>query len=80
MGDGQGEGCGGEQNLSYLATFPEASRGPTERTGGGGRTPALTRARALPLGVHPNAIPKAVRRGALATANWRRLLPSSKES
>jgi len=61
MGDGQGEGCGGEQNLSYLATFPRPSRGPTEPLAGAVEPPRSP-ARALPLAVHPNAIPKAVRR------------------
>jgi hypothetical protein len=38
------------------------------------------RALAHDLGVHPSAISKAVRRGALAAAEWRRLLRSGKES
>ena len=38
------------------------------------------RALAPHLGVHPSAIPKAARRGALAAAEWRRLLRDNKES
>lgn len=66
---------------------------PPTALAGGGRTPALTRARAgiaspwvevlgrsgralaPALGVHPSAIPKAARRGALAAAEWRTLFP-----
>jgi REP element-mobilizing transposase RayT len=65
---------------------------------GGGRTPALIRARAgiaylwvevlgrsgralaPALGVHPSTIPKAARRGGLAAAAWRRLLPHGEGS
>jgi len=71
---------------------------PSTALPGGGRTPALTRARAgiaylwvevlgrpgralaHALGVHPSAIPKAARRGALAAAAWRSLLPHGKSS
>jgi REP element-mobilizing transposase RayT len=66
---------------------------PRTALAGGGRTPALSRARAglaylwveflgrsgralaLALGVHPSAIPKAARRGALTAAEWCTLLP-----
>jgi REP element-mobilizing transposase RayT len=71
---------------------------PRTALAGGGRTPALTRARAgiaylwvevlgrsgralaPTLGVHPSAIPKAARRGALTAAEWCTLLRRGGES
>jgi hypothetical protein len=71
---------------------------PPPALAGGGRIPALTRARAgiaylwvevlgrpgrtltHALGVHPSAIPKAARQGALAAAAWRRLLQKPEET